>query len=135
VNTLHEREYIGQGLSFPAQLTPRGSLTLVSGHTEIEQAIRIILGTVPGERKMRPTFGCRAWELVFDSNHGATQALMALYVREALAMWEPRIDVKDVFAYRDPDHDGGMMVDIRYEIKANHDPRALVYPFFIETEP
>ncbi|GIV84426.1 MAG: hypothetical protein KatS3mg052_1433 [Candidatus Roseilinea sp.] len=132
--TVRDREFIGQGLAFPLQFNARGELALASGPADIEQAIRIILGTVPGERVMRPTFGCRAWELLFSPNEAVTQSLMVEYVREALEMWEPRIEVRSVVAYRDPQRDGGMLVEIDYEIKATHDPRSIVYPFYISDE-
>jgi len=131
---LRDREFIGQGLAFPLQFNARGEIALVTGPADIEQAIRIILGTVPGERVMRPTFGCRAWELLFSPNEAVTQSLMVEYVREALAMWEPRIEVRSVVAYRDPQRDGGMLVEIDYEIKATHDPRSIVFPFYIADE-
>jgi phage baseplate assembly protein W len=132
---IRNKEFLGQGLAFPLQLNPRGELALAAGLTDIEQSINIILGTVPGERVMRPTFGCRAWELLFSPNQAVTQSLMAEYVRDSLAMWEPRIDVRDVVAYRDPNRDGAMLVEIKYEVKATHDPRSIVYPFYIADEP
>ncbi len=131
MNTLQDREFIGQGLAFPLQLSPRGGVALATGVNEIEQSIRIILGTIPGERVMRPTFGCRAWELVFDPGHSATASLMSLYVREALAMWEPRITLDDVTAGVDSLVNGGMLVQIKYTIRDTHDPRSIVFPFYI----
>ncbi len=132
---IRNREFLGQGVAFPLQLNPRGELALATGMTDIEQSINIILGTIPGERVMRPTFGCRAWELLFSPNEAVTQSLMTEYVRDALAMWEPRIDVREVVAYRDPDRDGSMLVEIHYEVKTTHDPRSIVYPFYIADEP
>ncbi len=132
---IRNREFLGQGLSFPLQFNPRGGIALSSGVTDIEESIGIILGTVPGERVMRPNFGCRAWELLFSPNEAITQSLMAEYVRDALAMWEPRVEVRDVLAYRDPDRDGAMLVEVKYEVKATHDPRSIVYPFYISDEP
>jgi uncharacterized protein len=129
------REFLGQGLAFPLQFSPRGEIALATGDNDIEQSITIILGTVPGERVMRPRFGCRAWELLFSPNEAVTQSLMSEYVREALEMWEPRVAVRDVVAYRDPDRDGAMLVDIAYEIKTTHDVRSIVYPFYIADEP
>ncbi len=131
---VRDREFIGQGLAFPFQVNPRGDIALALGISDIEQSIRIILGTIPGERVMRPTFGCRAWELVFDPNNAATHALMSEYVRDALAMWEPRIRVQKVNAYRDSDRFEAMIVEILYEVKATHDERSIVYPFYIANE-
>lgn len=126
------KEYLGQGLAFPLQTNGRGELALVTGPTDIEQSIRIILGTVPGERVMRPNFGCRAWELVFAPNNATTQALLKHYVEQALSFWEPRIDLKKVDVQNEPFSDGATLrVIIQYVIKATHDPRSIVYPFYI----
>jgi uncharacterized protein len=129
-----DKEFIGQGLAFPLQVNSQGQLALVTGATDIEQAIGIILGTIPGERVMRPEFGCRAWELVFAPNNAETRGLLALYVRSALDFWEPRIDLEEVDVTTDPNDEATLLVDIRYEIKATHDRRSIVYPFYIMGE-
>lgn len=126
------KEYLGQGLAFPLQTNGRGELALVTGPTDIEQSIRIILGTVPGERVMRPNFGCRAWELVFAPNNATTQALLKHYVQQALAFWEPRVDLNSVDVQTDAHSAGAtLLAIIKYTIKATHDPRSIVYPFYI----
>lgn len=129
-----DKEFIGQGLAFPLQVNPRGELALVTGPTDIEQAIGIILGTIPGERVMRPQFGCRAWELVFAPNNAATQSLLITYVRQALEFWEPRIEVLDVSVSTDHEDESALLVEIQYEIKTTHDQRSIVYPFYIMGE-
>lgn len=131
---IRNREFLGQGFAFPVQVSPRGAILLAAGDSDIEQSIRIILGTIPGERVMRPTFGCRAWELLFDPNHAAAHGLMEQFVREALVMWEPRITVQSVRALRYGDDGNGMQVHIDYQINDTHDPRSIVYPFFISEE-
>ena len=131
---IRDRDFLGQGLAFPLQFNPRGQIALAAGERDIEQAIRLILSTMPGERVMRPNFGCRAWELVFEPISSETGSLMGHYVTEALSFWEPRIDVGKVEAFRDPADDGVLLVDIQYTVKATHDPRSIVYPFFIIDE-
>ena len=81
-----DREFLGQGLAFPLQINPRGEIALASGERDIEQSIRIILGTRPGERKMRPEFGCRAQELIFEPHNAATEGLLREYVEAALGV-------------------------------------------------
>ena len=129
-----DKEFVGQGLAFPMQVNPRGELSLVTGATDIEQSIGIILGTIPGERVMRPNFGCRAWELIFAPNNAATQTLLAFYVRQALEFWEPRIELIDVEVDSDNSNESALLVEIRYEIKTTHDQRSIVYPFYIMGE-
>jgi phage baseplate assembly protein W len=79
---------------------------------------------------MRPEFGCQIHELIFAPNDATTAGLACFYVEEALGMWEPRIRVLEVNAHPDPDDAARMLVDIHYEIKATHDKRSLVFPFY-----
>ena len=129
-----DKEFVGQGLAFPLQVNPRGELSLVTGMTDIEQAIGIILGTIPGERVMRPGFGCRAWELIFAPNNAATQSLLVTYVRQALEFWEPRIELSSVEVNTDTTNETALLVEINYTIKTTHDQRSIVYPFYIMGE-
>lgn len=131
---LRDREYLGQGLAFPLQVDPRGGLALASGERDIEQAIRIILETIPGERVMRPEFGCRIHELVFAPYNAATEGLMIHYVEEALERWEPRVDVLEVNVDMDASHDGALMIEIKYQVRDTHNERSIVYPFYLTGE-
>ncbi len=131
---IRDREYIGQGLAFPLQVDPRGGIALATGTHDIEQAIRIILMTAPGERVMRPEFGCRIHELVFAPHDAATESLAAYYVQIALERWEPRIEVREVEVITDPARDGVLLVEIKYLVKDTHDERSIVYPFYLSGE-
>lgn len=128
------KAFLGNGLNFPTRMNARGEIMLVSGAEDIEQSIRIILGTQPGERVMRPTFGCRAYELIFEPRSAETASLLQEYVGEALLLWEPRIEVKNINVVNDDSQDSAFLVEIEYEIKAIHDTRSIVYPFYIESE-
>jgi phage baseplate assembly protein W len=132
--SVRDREFLGQGLAFPLQFSPRGEIALASGEHDIEQSIRIILETIPGERVMRPEFGCRAKELIFSPRNSATEAMLIGYVEDALAQWEPRIDVQDVSIALDPSNDGAWLVQVQYTIKSTHDERSIVHPFYIINE-
>lgn len=121
---------IGHGLSFPFQVNARGELALSHGQHEIEEAIAIVLGTAPGQRVMRPEFGCRIHELLFAPIDASTAGMVVHYVREALGRWEPRIDLLDVDV--DVDHASGRLdIAITYRIRSTHDERSLVYPFYL----
>ncbi len=126
--------FLGNGLAFPLRTNARGQVALVTGVEDIEQSIRIILGTRPGERVMRPTFGCRAHELLFESSSAATASLLQEYVFQALRMWEPRIDVIGVNVDPDAANPGALLAEIEYTVKATHDTRSIVYPFYIQDE-
>ena len=125
---------IGRGWSFPPRIGLQGGLSLTDERNEIDQSIIIILATVPGQRVMRPTFGCRIHELVFAPNNSQTAAQAERFVEEALGMWEPRILVRSVNAYPDPDMKSALLVEVQYEVKVTHDKRSLVYPFYLIPE-
>lgn len=133
-DNLRNREFLGQGLAFPLQMTPRGEIALASGERDIEQSIRIILETSPGERVMRPEFGCRIHELIFAPNDAATEGLLIHYIEQALERWEPRIDLQEVNVSTDPSSGATLLVEIKYETKDSHDERSIVYPFFLMGE-
>ena len=126
------RGYLGKGLGFPLRVNARGEIALVSAERDVEESIRIILGTRPGERVMRPEFGCRAHELLFEPRSAAAETLLKQYVSQALRRWEPRIDVRSVTVLSHNELDGALLVEISYLIKATHDRRSIVYPFFLE---
>ncbi len=67
------------------------------------------------------------WQLP-QGRGGRTAA--AYYVEDALGMWEPRIRVLEVTAGPDPDSAERLLISIRYEVKATHDSRSLVFPFY-----
>jgi phage baseplate assembly protein W len=133
--TRDAKKYLGSGLSFPLRTDARGQIELITGIEDIEQAIRIILSTHPGERVMRPTFGCRAHELIFEPRSPTTISLLQEYVHEALRVWEPRVEIIQVNVTSDDSFGSTLIAEIEYEIKATHDARSIVYPFFIEEEP
>jgi len=123
-------DFIGSGWGFPPGLNSRGGIALVSAEEKIAQSIRIILSTPIGQRVMRPRFGSRLHELIFAPANAETFGLAEMYVQDALNFWEPRIELLDVSAGTDPDQAGYLLIHIRYRIKATHDERSLVYPFY-----
>ena len=131
---MREGDFIGTGWAFPAAISRTGSIRLVSGTEEIDAAIRMILSTVPGERVMRPEFGCSMWDQLFAPLTAGTLGLIEHAVREALARWEPRIDVTSVLATGDQST-GAVHISLGYVVNSTNDVRNLVFPFYtIPTE-
>lgn len=123
-------DFVGRGWSFPAGVDARGGIRLAGGGDEIDGAIRMILSTTPGERPMRPEFGCTLTDYVFAPMDSSTLALTEQAVRRALARWEPRIDVLDVVA--EPDVPSGRVeLTITYVIRSTNDHRNLVFPYYV----
>ena len=122
--------FVGRGIAFPMRVDASGSLALVSGVADIEKSMRIIIGTAPGERPMRPEFGCRIWELLFEPINTNTLGLMETVVEEALQRWEPRVEITAVTADAVDPSNGAVDISIAYVIASTNESRNLVYPFY-----
>jgi uncharacterized protein len=127
-------EILGSGLAFPLQVDARGALSLAAGDDDIAQAIELILGTAPGERDMRPEFGCAVHDLVFDTIDAAMIGKLETAIRAALDRWEPRIDVDDIAFDLSGAHDGQLLITIAYRVHSTNNQRNLVYPFYVIPE-
>ena len=126
-----QTDFIGAGWSYPMGTDATGGIALVTREREIEQAMRLILGTACGERPMRPDFGCRLRDFVFQGASDETASLLGYEVQTALARWEPRCDIDKVTVTPDPDERNLLFIDIKYSIKATNDRRNLVFPFYV----
>jgi phage baseplate assembly protein W len=124
-------QFIGNGWAFPLRVDATGGIALVGRDREITEAIRLILATAPGERPMRPEFGCGVHDYVFAPADENTAGRIAFEVRRALDRWEPRIDVTDVVVGFDDEDTGVLYIDVRYAIRGTNDPRNLVFPFYV----
>ena len=129
-----ESDFVGRTIAFPLVVDHTGAVALISGPEAIERGMTIILSTAPGERVMRPNFGCAIWDLLFDPVNANTLGLMAECVRQALGQWEPRIDVDSVRAAPDPAEASLVLIEVDYRIRVTNDRRNLVYPFYVIPE-
>jgi uncharacterized protein len=124
------QDFVGAGWAFPLGVGPQGGIALVRRETELEQAMRLILSTYPGERPMRPEFGSRIRDFVFRPVNVETIAELSRVVREALLRWEPRVDVEAVLINPSAADQSTLYIDIQYRPKDTNDRRNLVFPFY-----
>jgi phage baseplate assembly protein W len=121
---------LGRGWRFPL-LPDKGALRYGDGAEHVVQSIRLILETEPGERLMRPSFGCGLRRYLMKPNTTATRALIRGDVELALATWEPRIELRrvDVLPGDDP---ALVEIHVAYIHVRDGRPGNLVYPFYLE---
>jgi uncharacterized protein len=124
-------QFVGAGWAFPMRTGSSGGFALVSGQREIEEAMRLVLATAPGERPMRPEFGCAIHDLVFAPVNDRTIGRIRYEVRTCLDRWEPRIQVESVNVTVDPEDGTVLYIDVRYSIRGTNNPRSLVFPFYV----
>src|SRR6476619_7475550 len=94
--TSERKDFLGRGWAMPVALDPRtGLVASVEYEEDIRQSILIILETAPGERVMRPNFGCGIHDLVFTALDSMTLQLIRSSVDEAMRRCEARIELLD----------------------------------------
>jgi len=122
-------DFLGTGWNFPVRID--GGRAAISSYEEnIRQSIFLILSTAPGERVMRPEFGCGIHDKVFSLNNATTAGMLSFDVREALARWERRIEVEDVTAIADQ-AEARLLIHIDYRVSGTNSRFNLVYPFYL----
>ncbi|HEY9599255.1 MAG TPA: GPW/gp25 family protein [Cyanophyceae cyanobacterium] len=125
-------KFLGVGWEFPVRLDKNEKIKIAHYEESIRKAIRMILGTAPRERVMRPDFGCGIHNLVFAVNSAGTATRVESEVRDALVLWEPRIDLEKVTASPDPNRPYVLLISIDYRVRVTNNQFNMVYPFYLE---
>jgi phage baseplate assembly protein W len=129
--TTERKDFLGRGWNMPVVLDPRtGRVLSVAYEEDIRQSIFIILETAPGERVMRPNFGCGIHELVFTALDSTAIQRIRSVVEEALRRCEARIDVVAVTVDEEVASDGQLLIEIEYRVRKTNQTGNLVFPFY-----
>jgi phage baseplate assembly protein W len=141
------------------QISQTGAVAMVEDDDAIRQALLLLVTTRPGERIMRPEYGCELHRLVFAPNDDTTAGLAIHYVRRAVERWEPRVEILGIDASRrrrnpapggpsgsegddeqraregtGPDEDGLLDVVLDYRVRATRRTGRLVIPIALYDE-
>jgi phage baseplate assembly protein W len=123
------KEFLGRGWKFPVNVSAAGEIKMSEYEEDIKEAIWIILSTSKGERVMRHDFGCGIYDFVFAPINTATIGMIEASVREALTLWEPRIELENVSV--DNVEEGKLLISIDYRVRSTNNEFNLVYPFYL----
>jgi phage baseplate assembly protein W len=126
------KEFLGKGWKFPVNVDTKGKIEMSQHEQDIKEAIWLILSTSRGERVMRPDFGCGIYDFVFAPINTATMGMIEASVREALTLWEPRIELVNVGVSADEAQEGKLLISIDYRVRTTNNEFNLVYPFYLE---
>jgi phage baseplate assembly protein W len=100
------------------RIAPTGGIAMVAGEDSIRQSLMLLLSTVPGERVMRPDYGCDLRRLVFWPVDDTAAGLAVHYVRQAIERWEPRVEIVRLDAERNTAEPGQLDVILEYRVRA-----------------
>lgn len=128
------KRILGTGWAFPVSIDKHDAICLSHHEEKIAESIRIILGTAKGERIMRPDFGCDIHDFAFSIVNTSVITQLKSAVKEALVLWEPRIEVMTVHASTETLSEGFIGIDIQYRVRYTNTAHNLVFPFYLESE-
>lgn len=126
-----KKEFLGRGWKFPVRLDEKGRIASVSEEEDIKEAMLIILSTVPGERVMRPEFGCGIHNYVFSVLNSSNVMMIEDEVKKALTLYEPRIVIDEVRVNVDGSEGSQLMISIAYTVLSSNSRYNMVYPFYL----
>jgi phage baseplate assembly protein W len=126
------KDFLGRGWAMPVELDPvTGLVAMAEYEVDIRQSIRIIIETAPGERLMRPDFGCGIHDLVFASPDSNALQRVQTVIQDALRKYEARIDVLSVLVQSDPQaSDGRLWIELEYRVRRTNQLGNFVFPFY-----
>lgn len=125
------KDFLGRGWAMPVEVDPMtGLVKSVAYEEDIRQSIMIILETAPGERVMRPNFGCGIHDLVFTAVDSTAIQLIRSSVEDALIRCEARIDVLGITVDEEATVEGKLLVEIEYRVRRTNQTGNLVFPFY-----
>lgn len=122
-------DYDVSGERFGLNNSSTGGIEMVEAEDSVRQAILLLLSTMPGERVMRPGYGCDLARLVFSPNDETTHGLAMHYVRSALQRWEPRIEILRLDAGRSEQDPAVMEITLEYRVRRTRRAGLLEIPF------
>ncbi|GGX01480.1 GPW/gp25 family protein [Streptomyces lomondensis] len=106
-------------IAFPFRADRRGRTAHARHGEHVHDLIEQLLFTSPGERVMRPDFGCGLLDLVFAPNSPELMSTLELSVQAALQRWlGDLIDIQALDIVSEGGADGVVRVHLSYAVRA-----------------
>ncbi len=124
--------FVGKGWSFPPEFQKaKFGVKMVTGAEDIEQSLNILLSTRLGERFLHPDFGCDLSALLFEPIDLTLKTTIEDTIRNAIILYEPRIDLEEVVFTENVD-EGALFINLIYLVRTTNTRTNIVYPFYLQ---
>lgn len=128
-----QKSFLGTGWSFPPTFhLGSDSVEMVSEDEDIRQSLFLLISTIPGERLMRPAYGCDLHQLVFEQVSHTLRVEIISLVEMAILRYESRIKVDNIAVSMSPENYGLLYIAVEYIIKTTNSRSNIVYPFYLK---
>jgi len=127
------KSFLGQGWSFPPSFLLRShTIEMVAEAEDIRQSLFILFSITPGERLMKPEYGCDLNAVVFDHYDASTESRLADMITTAIVRFEPRIILENIDIWQEDPYQGLININIQYTIRITNTRDNIVYPFYYQ---
>ena len=128
-----KKSFLGTGWKFPPSFDyERKEVAMVSDEQDIQESLVIILKTSIGDRIMRPDFGSKLNESVFDVINGITIEILRDSIQSAVLNFEPRVTLNDVLFNQEREHEGVLEIELDYTMRSINIRTNIVFPFYFK---
>ena len=128
-----DKLFLGTGWGFPPEFDKGSkSVGMVSEEDDIQESLRILFSTVPGERVMRPTYGCDLKSLVFENMSESLFTEIKDILERAILFFEPRINLDRIDLDTEEIYEGLIKIQLQYTIRKTNSRTNMVYPFYFK---
>lgn len=128
------KSFLGQGWSFPPSfsLIPHQQVAMVAEEVDIRQSLFLLFSTAPGERLMKPEYGCDLHSVVFERYNASTESRITDLISMAILRFEPRIILEEIIVHERDFFQGRIDIDVRYTVRITNTRENIVYPFYFK---
>lgn len=128
---MENQGFLGVGWSFPPKFDKYSkSVVMDQGEADIENSIRIILGTYPGERLMKPKFGCTVKRMNFENIDKGNVTNIQEIVGNSLLLYEPRVKFESIEIISQDEQEGLIVLQLNYSIISTNTRHNIVFPYY-----
>ncbi|MDX1910231.1 MAG: GPW/gp25 family protein [Saprospiraceae bacterium] len=127
-----KKSFLGTGWAFPIAFDKKPECTVrrVSEIEDIEQSLVLLLGTRPGERVMRPDYGCNLEDLLFEPVNASLTTYIQDLISKAVMYYEPRVILREVRLLTDSVAEGLVLIELDIVVRSSNNRFNFVYDYY-----
>ncbi len=129
-----DKKFLGTGWGFPPTFV-KGvnsiNVMMVSNEQDIDESLRILLGTTPGERVMYPSYGCGLKKRVFEKLDASVMTALKDDIARAVLFFEPRITLNSIDVDLEDQFNGCVRFCLNYTVRTTNSRSNIVYPYYL----
>jgi phage baseplate assembly protein W len=109
----------GRGWAFPPAFTLEDGVVMAEGAEDVNQSLRILFSTEPGERIMRENYGCALYDVMFENIGSDLIAEVEARVVESVLRYEPRANLTRMRVYQPSSKSSQLQVEVTYCLRGS----------------